>query len=372
MSQILAVTSVLAALTTAALQAGATPCCLVGMVNCAKRNIQYEPLLDLSDLQKRYKDYPPEAMTEAYRVIDEHLARELDTKSAEANLRELASLLSAEVAATGACGLARAFNAAPNLARQLASKDSELMINSMMRLLDLDSVLEVNKACSIYSTRDLIENNLIAQDAIGRRIRKEPRLFARLDDIIFDVALRRAATCISLYAGELQQVTKDRDYNLNLVRSFWREILGSRLNKKYFAASLDEVFAKNAKGALEAVKNMDWAIEPGEMSLILKFLDSMPESSSSSSRKMEGPVERRVSLFEKYLERPCLMYNSVVHHVIKSLEFDLQFEGVLKTSIIEAVENDPETAKHRAYYAMCKKLTDEKYRFEHLLIPDVK
>lgn len=362
MSQILMINLLLMTMTMI-FRADASPCCLEGMACCARHNNELEPLLDHDALQRRYRYYPPETMSEAYKVIDSHLGQHVDTDHAEQNLDEVTCLLRCEVAADSARGLSRLCGLTPGLAGRLRSKDRSLMINSMMRLLELENVLTVNMACSVYSTRELLENNLIAGDPIGRLNRGEPNLFPRLDKVVVGVALRRATNCIEEYAIQLEHVTKSQNHNLGIVKMFWNKILDGRLKEEHPAQFIDLVFLLDPEGTLNTVKDMEYAIDGKEIGLILEFLNKQDKITPMSKRDSDW----RVTAYEKYLDRPCLMYDSMIYHLIESLNFDLRLKRFIDKQIIDRIERNHEIAKHRAYFHMCKKLIKEKYRFVHFI-----
>lgn len=350
MSRTMVFNSILVTMTVIWSLADASPCCIEALINCLKNQE-----LDRDAIRSMYRCFPPESMIESYWVIDNHLSNMVDTNQPERNFDEVAGLLEAEIIAANSSACWRK----PNLAKQLKSKNHSLMINSMLRLLELDQVLLANMACSIYSTRDLIENNSIARDSIGRRLGKMPNFLPRIDGIIFEVALRRAQGCIDEYEKSLQEAIGSRNYYVEIVKKFWDKILGKRLQEKYATQVMDVVFLKDSEGALDATHDMDWAIQGEEIGLILEFLDQMDASTPKNKRDYDW----KLSAYKKYVERPCLIFTSMVYPVIESLEFDLQFKKL--SNIFQRVAQNPEIAKHRAYYYMCKKLADENYRFVH-------
>lgn len=330
-------------------------------------NDRCKVVLSNSILSGEYKRIDESLMSEAYAVIDRHLRRLIDTSDFNTNIEELRVLIHRELEAKSTKSDSRnwwnRWRADQCLSQQLPSKNRDVMVNALMRLLQLEHIDQVAHRCTFLVTQELAENNRIAQDTIGRRIRNDPFLFPRIDNIIFDAALRRADICIPYYRDRLKAVSQSADA-FAMVHRYWSRILEHRFDAAHFGVKhgkVDQIFKQHPEGALNLVEKMPFAIEEDEIDIAQEFLDS--ESRRRSFGTRWDDTELRTLQYEVYLETPCTDLISLVMHTFDSFDFDMQLQQYIFSGLMEATQTDGEISRMKAYYLMCRKLMNQRNRF---------
>lgn len=308
--------------------------------------MQEELFFNHTALDGRHREYPIEAMRDAFRVIERHLTREVDSKTLYANLEEVRRAISRELAAETPAGqsLSSRLMRKPPLSRQLVSKDVDLMLNSLMRLNDLMYISNTRIKCTIEITRQLDQLNQIADDPVGRRNRKEADIFPRIDSLILEVATVRAEYCIPQYKNSLAKLPDlfPRGTKLGL---YWDKVFAYLMKNKYFAGKdIDRVYKKYPTEALAFVRDMPRVLDMDEKAIAVNFFDNKP----AANNKKASPIEQ-----------PCVGFIDMVANTFESLDFDTQ---VLKY-IPPDVETDYLFSRERAHYLMCKKPVEDQERF---------
>lgn len=336
--------------------------CLEGLL---QPNHRYELILSDSVLSGEYKRIDERLMTEAFVIIDNHLKRSIDSNDFGTNLDELRAVIRNELEA-------KSIESEPQswwtrwrriqcLSQQLSSRNRDVMVNALMRLLQLEHVNQGVFRCTILFTQELAENNRIAQDTIGRRNRNDPFRFPRLDNIIFDTALRRAEKCIPYYRNRLR-VSETTDA-FETIHKYWSRILEHRFDAAHFGVKhgkVDQIFNQHPRGALDLVEKMPHAIEEDEIEMAQEFLDAESEKKSIGTM---STYRLRNLQYEVELETPCSDYIGYVMHTFDSLDFDLQMEQYISSGVMEAARRDGEISRMKAYFLLCRKLINERNRF---------
>lgn len=343
--------------------------CLEALLQPDDRN---KIVLSSSVMSGEYKRIDERLLSEAFELIDVHLRRSIDTGDFGSNIQELRVLIRNELAEKSEAEFAERkswwyrWRRPQCLSQQLPSKSRVIMINALIRLLQLEHIDQTAHRCSILVTEELAECNRIAKDSIGRRNRKDPPLLPRIDDIIFDAALRRADICIPFYRDRLRAISKSADA-FALVHAYWSQILEHRFNVAHFGikhGKVDEIFKQHPRAALNLVEKMPYVIEKDEVEIAEKFLEA-----ESRRRPFNGRSWDKVKTmqYEVYIETPCWDFMGQVKHTFDSLDFDLQMEQFLAAGLMEATLVDGEINRVKAYYMMCTKLLNQRSRFIQLI-----
>lgn len=299
-------------------------------------------------LNGRYRDYAAETMRDAFKVIDKHLSREVESKVLDTNLEEIRKSISRELASEtpAAESFSSRWMRKPPLSRQLISKDSELMLNSLMRLNNLTYISNTRIKCTIEITRQLDELNRIADDPIGRYNRKEAYIFPRIDSLIVEVANVRAGYCIPQYKNSLAKLPHLFPHGSKL-GMYWDKVFSYLMKNKYFAGKyIDRVYAKYPNEALSFVRDMPRVLESDNKAIALNFFDS--KSAMVANKKIVSPIEQ-----------PCKGFIDMVANTFESLDFDMQ--------VLKYVPSDIDTSylfsRERAHYLMCKRPIEDRERY---------
>lgn len=350
--------------------------CLNGIADCC--GLTSEPFVMTGvHLEQWYRPLAVEVLEEAYGVIDEHLKKDIGTANLEANIGWIRSQLSRELIAADPdrklCD--RLFRNRPSLAGRLQSKDPGVIINALFRLIKLEETDSAGLKCSYSVTRHIAMNNEIANDPLGRRVRGEPAIFMRIDNLIVNSAIERAHFCIPLYRDQLGAISRITNQYVVAVRNLWTMILGHRFRNDKFeerAADLDRVFTWYSKGAVNRVKQMEHALEEEEVGPLIDFLDKTEQCNLERVAQQYLPDERpgtngRLSKFRGCLANGCILFNRLVSVWFESLDFDMQLRDYILEDIVETIELDSEVNKQRAFHHMCCKLLEEKDRIIELI-----
>lgn len=326
-------------------------------------------------LDREYKRIDEKFLTEAFEIIDRHLRRSIDTSDFATNIREVRALLRAELKAKleaksgqGTSWWSRLWRR-ECLSEQLSSKSRGVMVNALMRLLKLDQIEQKTHACYAPATEELSECNRVAKDSIGRRSRNDPFLLPRIDNMLFDAALRRADRCLPFYQGELRSISRSADSLFALVHEYWSQILERRFKAANFGgqpATVVQIFQRDPQGALNLVKRMPFAIEEDEVEVAKRFLDTV-----SQRRSFTCSSDRvRTVQHKAYLRTPCSHFIGMAKSAVDSLDFDLQMEQFIASGLMDAIRADGAVHRMRAYYSMCTKLVNQVDHNLLLLAPD--
>lgn len=306
----------------------------------------------------------PNLMSEVYSVVDQRLQRDIGDDDLDKNMKMVMRLLRNEIDLKSARGKRFCLGLGT---RPLISEDFDknVTINALLRLNDLKKVKKSGFGCSPTNTQHLAENNAIAEDPIGRRLRNEPNLLPRIDNLIFNIAQQRAEHCVPKYKVLLTNIHNLESFQV--IKDLWDPIFKHRLVKADFNCSgqIDSVFENSPQQALDFFDNEQYATAQDEMDIILKHLSR--ESTRSSFKFPYDGSDPNIRKFEKFAQTPCANYVNTTSHLFESLDFDMKFKPYLTTGALIMVDKDHIVHKLKAYYTMCRKLGGEKERFIHLL-----
>lgn len=305
------------------------------------------------------------SMSEVYEVIDSKLRSSVRNDKLDKNMRVVMRLLHTEIKAKIFGPEKRycfGFGTLPLMSEDF---DKNITINALLRLYDLEKIEKNGLGCTIPYTHYLVENNLLAKDPIGRRLRNEPNLLPRIDNLIFDIARKRAEHCLPKYKELLTEILGL--YCYGMVKNYWDPIFKHRLVKDNFKGDreVDSVFRDSPSEALEFFDSTENAIEEDQMVIILDRL-SKAKLTSSFKIPYDG-TDENIHRFEKFVRTPCSNYIDATSDLLESLEFSMKLRPYLPKEVVSMIDNDQNVYRLRAYYSMCKKLVKEKDRFVQLL-----
>lgn len=318
--------------------------------------------LEHSTIRREYRSYPDHLMSEAFEVIDQYLSRELDCANLDSNLIELRNLLGHEIESKSNKGfLSEIFCAKYCIHKKLKSKDRDLMINSLIRLLNLEHIRDYGHECNMETTRELDEANRIAKDPIGRRNRNETIGFGRIDEMVFEAARQRAEICLPVYKGRINGMTILATRPVVRVRRCWNQVLEQRTRRKLFG----EEDLLNPKKALNLTARMPNAVEPEEVAAILDvFAEPHSGTSSSPERRPRSAADMALFRFGRYLVSPCYEFIDLVSSTFESLDFDLAVRKFISKGLIASIEHDEEINRVRLFKLMCEDLLANRDQIE--------
>lgn len=317
-------------------------------------------------LQREYRRIDRWLLYDAFDIIGRHLKRSIDNIDVDSNLQEVRALIRIELADKSVAPSEDRRNAVSRwldrrrcLSQQLPSKSRNVMINALMRLLNLEATTAVDqpgKTCGSSVTEKLAECNLIARDPIGRRLRGQSLLvLPRIDDIIYEAALHKAQSCIDQYRSELTPLYPDEsrpDLPANAVHDYWSLILKRRFKAPFHDRTVDKIFQHHSKRALDLVEKMQYAIEDDEAVITRDFVDKASTKSGLSRLGMKA------RLLWALLD-PCRFFVTSAKPKFDSMDFDLQFERSINPQFMQAFWRDGIVHRTKAYYLLCSKLLDQ-------------
>lgn len=306
----------------------------------------------------------PTLMSPVYQKIDKILQNSVPGNDLDANMKMVMRLLRVEIA----CKLPRTKRFCFGLGtNSLMSQDFDKNIttNALLRLNDLKKVKKSGLGCSVLNTNHLAENNAIARDPIGRRLRNEPDLLPRIDNLIFDLAEHRAEHCLPKYKELLTNIFNLDSYRV--IVNYWDPIFEHRLTKANFSGheQVDSAFRNSPEQALSFFEDMRYAIADDEMDTILKYLSAA--SANSSFKFPYDGTDPNIRKFEKFARIPCVKYIDTTSNLLESFTFDIKLKPNLSAGSVSPVGQDHIVHRLKAYYVMCEKLVSDKDRYVHLL-----
>lgn len=319
--------------------------------------------LPTETLRKFRAKVEPSLMSDVYQVVDKELQKRVRSNDLNKNMRAIGRLLLIEVGSK----LPRTkrywfgFGTRPLISEDF---DKNITINALLRLNDLKKVYKNGLQCSMPYTHYITENNLIARDPIGRRLRAQPDLLPRLDDLIFDLARRRAEHCLPIYKQLLNEVFDL--YCYDMVKNYWDSILEHRFRASFDGPmQVDVAFRDFPEQAMRLLAGGENAIVYEEMDIIL---DHLSKAAANSSFKVPyDGTDANIHKFDKFARTPCLNYIDATLDMFESVEFSMQFDPYLPRHLVRSFEEDNIVYRLQAYCIMCKKLVAERDRFVQLL-----
>lgn len=284
----------------------------------------------------RHRPQPNNQWTPVLKLIDKHLSTKVWNDSLDENLQEIAALLVLEDAPDPPPhGNIGRDTGRPRLSQQITSQDGKfLATNALLALLSLDTARIAGQECLLSTTIKLSELNSMAMDPIDRRVRNEPDRYLRIDDLLFNTALRRANICLPRYKDQLMLMSLRRDDSYSKMTDYLDKVLERQLSreKSRNGTTADELFLKNPKAALEFVKGTHSALEP----------------------------DLAVEDVEESVLRPCKNYVELAFGALESLEFDMKLIRFVQKSVRDLLdEYEAVIQRQQVYFLMCKKLTRE-------------
>lgn len=310
-----------------------------------------------------FKSYPQTEWTEAYALIDKHLRKKIKSNDLSRNLDEVRKVLRQEQVIHKdwrLCGL----QWKSGLSRRLQCPGSPVVnfIDATSKLLELRFREQLSDQCIVETALVLAHNNRIAIDPIGRRVRGEPDLLPRVDNLIFDAALKSANFCLPLYRNQLTIMSLRSHDDFNAMEIYWNHILERRLIRAHLADEtdrLDTVLAMHPDGTLDFIRQMPHAIEVDEVPFVSKMLDK----DDSITGEPADLADLRAYKLVKLLKEPCERYFELVADVMRSINFYLRLRKFLSKELIGMIVYDEEVSRLRAYSLMCKKLVEDEDHF---------
>lgn len=341
--------------------------CLDDLADCLSKVCESKTL-DYNLLGAEFVEYGDLLLREAYSVINNNLKRTIDTVDLHTNLNEVREYLCIELDIKHAKGLRRLFDKKQSLTQQMPIKDRDLMINALIRLLrleDSDPKLYPKTACNGQTTSDLILNNRIAMDPIGRRLSGKKnfnKYFDRIATMVFHASVEKARYCIEENRNKLLRRFIGMPDDEEVMRDYWDRIFQHRFKKEFHRSlNIDASFKNYPKQILEYVRNMPHGVETDEIAIAL---DVFKEAAGKKAFRMTEQTNRSaVDDFQRYLHIPCTNFITMTTGIYQSLDFDMKLRDLLDRNLVKATDTDDEVNRQRAYLMMCKKLVDEKKYF---------
>lgn len=275
---------------------------------------------------------------ETLAFIENHLRSVIDTDEIEPNIAEIKRLyhLGDQYYTAEERRRSEAENKLLRTA-DLERPDHEVVLfDNLNRLEDLDQIIKDDYPCDYHTTYLLSRLNSLAMDPVGRRLRYQPDLWPRIDNMVFRVAVNRARKCIMGSKGNLDQLARSQDHEL--MQMYWKQILERRMER----TNLEGVSLEKAS-----------TVVPEEVN---RFIDSMPHAAFD-----QNEMDIVLDMFNKFLTRSCQRYISQALNIFATYDFDAQLKGSISGAALSR-EDDKflKTNVHRTYMKICEKFILER------------
>lgn len=331
--------------------------------------------LSLNGLRKAYKD------------INTYLMSSVLSSDFEANIEKANQLLDKEVYYKKKGSSDRKSLAAKRSAS--ANRDVEVLISALVQLTDLDKVNQPCQ-CTMRTTRVLIDNDRAADGAIERKLvalngsesraSKEAQAnVVRIDELIFEAALRRAQVCYpAIYEQKWLKLSQTLENESSLLGAFFDQVFANRLNGEGIK-SIDSALGQSVLELLDWLdKSASTVLQAENLRLVLEFIKKTHPTKANSPERLSNSfmgdqsktkADKWLAMFLRYLMKPCERLVSVLGPIFESVHFDSQLRDHL--GLHEPSENQLDLAvdfyRDLAKYKMCNKLEAEKKHFADIL-----
>lgn len=337
--------------------------CLDDILDCL--GLVGERRLNYDELDKELKEYSDMLLREGYAIINKNLIRTVVYDDLGANLDQVKEFLRTELSHKYSKGLLSFLNTRPSLTQQLATRDRDLMINSLIRLLHLEEAdpQSHRTKCNGQTTNNLILNNRIVFDPIGRQIqgKRYSSHFDRISGMVFDASVNKARHCLGVNRHKIIRRYVGMPDDEEIMRNYWDRVFQHRFRKEFRKdLNVDSSFLNYPKQILLFVETMPHAIEADEVGIALEIFK---EAAGRKSNEALAVNRSAVNDFRRYLQMPCSNFVTMTSGIYQSLDFDLRLRKFIGDDIAEATDMDDEVNRQRAYLLMCKKLVNEEKYF---------
>lgn len=310
-------------------------------------------------------------MREAFEIINRYLDKTVKTVDLVPNIQEVRSLIGyerryANEPVVSPCGWLKKRSC---LSQQLKSKESDQMINALLKIVQLERTNRPDTECDVATTRIIMDSNKWAGDPIGRRLRGQTDTMGHIDRLIFATAYRRAVDCLPRYKTEFKH--KESLYGHAWMKIYWNRILDHRFKKMNSESCEREIMAESIfrmspEDSIELIRKMPSSLERDEVGITLRMFDDATAKSNVMYHR--GEIDKRLDKFETLLLKPCSTYVDAMRKLFESLDFDMRLKNVLPQKIVASIESYDLIVRQRAYYLLCQKLIQDKRKYKHLLV----
>lgn len=336
------------------------------------------------NLARERKSVDEDEMYKAYEEADRKLRNRVDHVDLKTNMDEIELMLLDELNSKSCSDnsnrrmrFCKKQQVAAERSLLSDSISSEVAVNALIRLMELrDIPVDSKVACTRKHTLIMEENNRIARDPIGRQIRdgKLAAPLERVGHLIFEVARKRAQTCLPTYIEDTSLLKFVQSLKERRMRSYLDRVLEHRRQKlpelMDAGETFDKLFGKSPQKALAIIQSMPNGLEEDEVGIVLSYFEDINRSQASLGISVAdyGP-DRRPKWFDMYIVEPCRGFVDALREIYVPLDFDLKlrnFVGLKQSSqrdLVYRYDSDAEFYKQRAHYSMCQKLINEKQRF---------
>lgn len=311
----------------------------------------------------RNEQVSEDLMRQAYTEIDGKFAPDSDIAS---TFDQINKLIAEELrpSSNGVLGRVLAGKKGSR-SRLVKSMDKDVVVNALIRLLDLANVTNGYK-CTCTNTRLLELNNQLASDPVDQE-----DVNTNLGKFVAEIAARRADHCLPVYRNELLILTLQPAEDEKWLYKFLDSVLIRRFKRASLMPedstdSVDKMIQKRPVEVSKMVAQFENGIEADEVDLAEDIFD---EAEASTERSFVGSSESLPFQFDKIIVTPCKHYLASIVKVFYPMDFDLKSRDKISGRAqfyVDLYEADKLFGKHRAYQKMCQLLVNEHERFAKL------
>lgn len=321
--------------------------------------------LNYTELEKERTYIDEQSITDVFKVIDEYLLNQTDSRDLEQNLNLIQTLIYNErqICYSKDVGVHRKSYRRRKLSlkrRQFkeAIDAGKLIVNGLLRLVDLKHVKDSHFECTNTNTFRIAENNRIANDTITRRIQKQADLLPRLDNIIFDIALRRAEHCLMDYRDAVMDIANMAQFRG--LRRIWDDLLTQRMERGGFAANATTAFLERPRESMEFALALPKVVERDLVDIVLSMFVANLRISGAA---YESLTVMSHDVFNRFVRAPCDLYINKTAPIFQTYEFDVRLIEFMPEPIKQLDRKHFLIGLQRSYYMMCKRVLNEIERF---------
>lgn len=299
------------------------------------RRLKYSMLSRPGDQRRRYENDQKEANV----ILECHLESVVETDDFDSNAAEIERLIEdggrycyCKYPPRGPWGSSAKHN------------HKALMMRTLQILSDLTYVRKHGYRCDFTTTYTLARTNSVTMDTIGRRIRRDTDLWPRIDGMVFEVALGRAARCIRECKDNLADLTIRPPDETVLLQDYWRRIIEHRLGR----TNLERAYLDR----------------PGELYMLIHNMSSATVAQAEldiARQVFKDKAQATADEFDAFLTASCQNYLPRVLDIFVTFDFDIRLRGFIPGVAVPSNLTDFVTNNvHRLYMIMCRKLVNER------------
>lgn len=337
--------------------------------------LEYERMPEVDELESERLDIDPVVLSAAVPLIEERLEQRGRPDEYYMNIKEMEVIALDEIDAKYLKNQYSLANSKPKpTSKCLSSRlnvtlqrewipNSDIMINALLRLMDLRRVDYKKHTCDPMFNHDLRDVNTMAGDPAGRHWRKEPTLYKRIDGMVIETIVRRSVRCFLHYREVIRNVTRLDGYNK--MKPYLNQLFDYQMSKvRPNERGAEALFGIKPESSYRFVRDLPHAMEPGDMHIARNWIETKRRRHSNDDDK-EADTKQCIKGINKVLKM-CKTYEFLVAGVFDAYELDMLLEDVIPEKVVEMAQTDYMISKGMSYYLLCRKLEND---MNHVLSP---